>query len=242
VTATTEYRAAKPLSRNAVTAEARFVLIASQNAAGIRSAVSATIIMSRIRALVSLSEPNVTHSQAAALGSTPDQASKPLPCRKEMFYKCSTKSNVRNCCSGKLNVEIIISQPSCSIFFHGLEMTEPRRRRVPPLHLLPKQTLCFLGTTGRLCAPQIPLGGHAVVGLQHVQLFAHGFPSPESDYLTGRGPAAIRERDARRSVGKLDEMTWRFDNRKNPFLFRDTLLKLIATENLEYKELTAKAA
>ena len=37
----------------------------------------------------------------------------------------------------------------------------------------------------------------------------------------------------------LDEMTWRFNNRKNPFLFRDTMLKLIHSENLEYKELTA---
>jgi transposase-like protein len=40
----------------------------------------------------------------------------------------------------------------------------------------------------------------------------------------------------------LDEMTWRFNNRKNPYLFRDTLLKLIASENLEYKHLTAQAA
>jgi transposase-like protein len=39
----------------------------------------------------------------------------------------------------------------------------------------------------------------------------------------------------------LDEMTWRFDNRKNPFLFRDTMLKLIASGNLEYRELTAAA-
>lgn len=37
----------------------------------------------------------------------------------------------------------------------------------------------------------------------------------------------------------LDEMTWRFNNRKNPFLFRDTMLRLIHSENLEYKELTA---
>jgi hypothetical protein len=37
----------------------------------------------------------------------------------------------------------------------------------------------------------------------------------------------------------LDEMTWRFNNRKNPFLFRDTMLKLIHSDNLEYKELTA---
>ena len=37
----------------------------------------------------------------------------------------------------------------------------------------------------------------------------------------------------------LDEMCFRFDNRKNPYLFRDTLLRLLKTEHLEYKELTA---
>ena len=39
----------------------------------------------------------------------------------------------------------------------------------------------------------------------------------------------------------LQEMTWRFNNRKNPYLFRDTILKLIASSNLEYKELTKAA-
>jgi transposase-like protein len=39
----------------------------------------------------------------------------------------------------------------------------------------------------------------------------------------------------------LDEMTWRFNNRKNPFLFRDTMLRLLASDNLEYKELTKAA-
>jgi transposase-like protein len=38
----------------------------------------------------------------------------------------------------------------------------------------------------------------------------------------------------------LDEMCFRFNNRKNPFLFRDTMLKLIDSPNLEYKHLTAK--
>jgi hypothetical protein len=38
------------------------------------------------------------------------------------------------------------------------------------------------------------------------------------------------------------EMSFRFNNRKNPFLFRDTLLKMIEAENVEYKDLTAKAA
>jgi hypothetical protein len=38
----------------------------------------------------------------------------------------------------------------------------------------------------------------------------------------------------------LDEMSFRFNNRKNDYLFRDTMLKLIGSPNLEYKRLTAK--
>jgi transposase-like protein len=37
----------------------------------------------------------------------------------------------------------------------------------------------------------------------------------------------------------LNEMSFRFNNRKNPFLFRDTLLKMLEANNLEYKELIA---
>jgi transposase-like protein len=44
---------------------------------------------------------------------------------------------------------------------------------------------------------------------------------------------------AKHLAAYLDEMTWRFNNRKNPYLFRDTMLKLIHSDNLEYKELTA---
>jgi transposase-like protein len=40
----------------------------------------------------------------------------------------------------------------------------------------------------------------------------------------------------------LDEFEFRFNNRNNPYLFRDTMLKLIASSNLEYKELTAEKA
>jgi transposase-like protein len=40
----------------------------------------------------------------------------------------------------------------------------------------------------------------------------------------------------------LDEFEFRFNNRNNPYLFRDTLLRLIASENLEYKELTKEQA
>jgi transposase-like protein len=37
----------------------------------------------------------------------------------------------------------------------------------------------------------------------------------------------------------LDELEWRFNNRENPFLFRDTLKKLLESPNLEFKKLTA---
>jgi transposase-like protein len=37
----------------------------------------------------------------------------------------------------------------------------------------------------------------------------------------------------------LEEMCFRFNNRKNPCLFRDTILKLIGSPNLKYKTLTA---
>ena len=37
----------------------------------------------------------------------------------------------------------------------------------------------------------------------------------------------------------LDELEWRFNNRDNPWLFRDTLLKLIGSQRLPYAELVA---
>lgn len=37
----------------------------------------------------------------------------------------------------------------------------------------------------------------------------------------------------------LDEFEFRFNNRQNPYLFRDTLRKLVTTEHIEYKRLTA---
>ena len=35
----------------------------------------------------------------------------------------------------------------------------------------------------------------------------------------------------------LDELEWRYNNRKNPYLFRDTLVKLLNSENLPYADL-----
>lgn len=40
----------------------------------------------------------------------------------------------------------------------------------------------------------------------------------------------------------VNEMTWRFNNRKNPFLFRDTIKRMLNADNLEFKELTASSA
>lgn len=37
----------------------------------------------------------------------------------------------------------------------------------------------------------------------------------------------------------LDELEWRFSNRNNPFLFRDTMRELVKAENLEYRDLIA---
>jgi len=47
---------------------------------------------------------------------------------------------------------------------------------------------------------------------------------------------------AKHLAAYLDEMTWRFNNRRNPYLFRDTMLRLIHSDNLEYKELTHQKA
>ena len=37
----------------------------------------------------------------------------------------------------------------------------------------------------------------------------------------------------------LEEMEWRFNNRDNPYIFRDTLIRIMRTEPLQYRELTA---
>lgn len=40
----------------------------------------------------------------------------------------------------------------------------------------------------------------------------------------------------------LDELEWRYNNRDNPFLFRDTTLQLVEGDALPYKELTARTS
>jgi len=38
----------------------------------------------------------------------------------------------------------------------------------------------------------------------------------------------------------LDEMAFRFNNRENPYLFHETLAKLVESENLPYRQLVAQ--
>ncbi len=37
----------------------------------------------------------------------------------------------------------------------------------------------------------------------------------------------------------LEELEWRFNNRDNPHIFRDTMIRIVNTEHLEYKDLVA---
>jgi transposase-like protein len=40
----------------------------------------------------------------------------------------------------------------------------------------------------------------------------------------------------------LDEFEWRFNGRENPYLFRDTLIRLLSSPKMEFKELIKKSA
>ena len=81
--------------------------------------------------------------------------------------------------------------------------------------------------------------------INHTREYAHGdvhTNTVESAFsLLKRGIVGTWHKvSAKHLPAYLDEMCFRFNNRKNPYLFRDTILKLIASPNLEYKELTAK--
>ena len=81
--------------------------------------------------------------------------------------------------------------------------------------------------------------------INHTREYAHGdvhTNTVESAFsLLKRGIVGTWHKvSAKHLPAYLDEMCFRFNNRKNPFLFRDTMLKLIDSPNLEYKHLTAK--
>jgi transposase-like protein len=81
--------------------------------------------------------------------------------------------------------------------------------------------------------------------INHTREYAHGdvhTNTVESAFsLLKRGIMGTWHKvSAKHLPAYLDEMCFRFNNRKNQFLFRDTLIKLILSPNLEYKDLTAK--
>jgi transposase-like protein len=81
--------------------------------------------------------------------------------------------------------------------------------------------------------------------INHTREYAHGdvhTNTVESAFsLLKRGIVGTWHKvSAKHLPAYLDEMCFRFNNRKNQFLFRDTLTKLILSPNLEYKHLTAK--
>jgi transposase-like protein len=81
--------------------------------------------------------------------------------------------------------------------------------------------------------------------INHSKEYAHGdvhTNTVESAFsLLKRGIVGTWHKvSAKHLPAYLDEMCFRFNNRKNPYLFRDTMLKLIGSPNLEYKDLTAK--
>jgi len=81
--------------------------------------------------------------------------------------------------------------------------------------------------------------------INHTREYAHGdvhTNTVESAFsLLKRGIMGTWHKvSAKHLPAYLDEMCFRFNNRKNPYLFRDTIQKLIASANLEYKQLTLK--
>jgi transposase-like protein len=81
--------------------------------------------------------------------------------------------------------------------------------------------------------------------INHSREYAHGdvhTNTVESAFsLLKRGIVGTWHKvSAKHLPAYLDEMCFRFNNRKNPYLFRDTIIKLIQSPNLEYKELTAR--
>ena len=83
--------------------------------------------------------------------------------------------------------------------------------------------------------------------INHTREYAHGdvhTNTVESAFsLLKRGILGTWHKvSAKHLPAYLDEMCFRFNNRKNPYLFRDTLTKMVNSPNIELKELTATEA
>ena len=82
-------------------------------------------------------------------------------------------------------------------------------------------------------------------GINHTREYAHGDVHTNTMEWTfsllKRGIVGTWHKVSAKHVpAYLEEMCFRFKNRKNPYLFRDTMLRLTDSPNLEYKNLTAK--
>jgi transposase-like protein len=90
---------------------------------------------------------------------------------------------------------------------------------------------------------QFPVEKHHTIN--HSREYAHGdvhTNTVESAFsLLKRGIVGTWHKvSAKHLPAYLDEMCFRFNNRKNPYLFRDTIMQMIKANNLEYKKLTAR--
>jgi transposase-like protein len=83
--------------------------------------------------------------------------------------------------------------------------------------------------------------------INHSKEYAHGdihTNTVESSFsLLKRGIVGTWHKvSAKHLHSYLNEMCFRFNNRNNPYLFRDTIMQMIQAHNVEYKELTAKVS
>ena len=54
--------------------------------------------------------------------------------------------------------------------------------------------------------------------------------------------ASFHQISAKHVTSYLDEFKWRFNGRNNPYLFEDTLIRLLNSPKMEFKELIEKEA
>jgi transposase-like protein len=90
---------------------------------------------------------------------------------------------------------------------------------------------------------KIQKGKHQTIN--HSKTYAHGdvhTNTVESAFsLLKRGIVGTWHKvSAKHLPAYLDEVCFRFNNRHNPYLFRDVLIKLIQTPHVEYKQLTTR--
>lgn len=65
-------------------------------------------------------------------------------------------------------------------------------------------------------------------------------PVPEAECLLNRSIiGGFHQISVKHLPAYLDEFEFRFNNRENPYIFRDAMRLLLDSENVEYKELVS---